>query len=73
MLDDISIIYIAATTTTQIAVSNVMKYIHMDQYSDIKAKLIAEVDKEMPFDAWDSQGKQINNDLIEEACSYDNI
>jgi len=32
LLDDVSIIYLAAVNTTQISVNNLMKYMHMDEY-----------------------------------------
>ena len=30
LLDDISVVYVAAVATTQISVNNIMKYVHMD-------------------------------------------
>ena len=39
MLDDVSIIYLAAVNTTQISVNNLIKYLHMDQYRSVKDKL----------------------------------
>lgn len=57
MLDDVVVIYVAAVSTTQITVNNLMKYIHMDKYSDVKDKLLAEVDEFMAFEPWDAEGK----------------
>ena len=53
LFDDVSIIYSAAVATTQISVNNLMKYIHMDQYADVKDKLLKEVDSYLTFDPWD--------------------
>lgn len=53
MFDDLAVIYGAATATTQISVNNLIKYIHMDKYIDVKDKLLAEVDEFMAFEPWD--------------------
>ena len=52
--------FFAATNTTQISVNNLLKYIHMDQYKPVKAKLLAEIDEMLPFEVWDAQGNLIN-------------
>ena len=44
MFDDLTVIYLAAVQTTQISVNNLMKYLHMDQYAEIKGKLVGEID-----------------------------
>ena len=73
MLDDLAVIYAAATSTTQISVNNLIKYIHMDKYTYVKDKLLAEVDEFMAFEPWDGEGNHINHDLLQDACSYENI
>ena len=60
LLDDVSIIYLAAVNTTQISVNNLMKYVHMDEYRLVREKLQAEVDSHLAFDAWDADGSTIN-------------
>jgi hypothetical protein len=54
LLDDVSIIYLAAVNTTQISINNLMKYVHMDEYQPIREKLQTEVDSHLAFDAWDT-------------------
>lgn len=74
MLDDVSIIYLAAVNTTQISVNNLMKYMHMDEYrQSIREKLQAEVDSHLAFDVWDADGKMINEAQLRDACSYEKI
>ena len=73
LLDDVSIIFLAAVQTTQISVNNLMKYIHMDEYQPIREKLQAEVDSHLTFDAWDINGNMINYSQLRDACSYENI
>ena len=73
MLDDVSIIYLAAVNTTQISVNNLMKYLHMDQYGHIKDKLRSEIDEHLAFDAWDAEGNYINETQLRDACSYEKI
>lgn len=60
LFDDIKLIYFAATNTTQISVNNLIKYIHMDQYKDVKQNLLAEIDELIPFNIWDSEHNLIN-------------
>lgn len=60
MLDDIALIYLAAVSTTQVSVNNLIKYVHMDEYRPIKDKLQAEVDTHLAHEAWDAQGNQVN-------------
>lgn len=50
-----------------------MKYVHMDQYKPVKEKLMAEIDEQLPFEVWDAEGAQINEEKLLEACHYDNI
>lgn len=73
LLDDVSIIFLAAVNTTQISINNLMKYIHMDEYQEIRAKLQAEVESHLKFDAWDADGNMINYSQMKDACSYENI
>ena len=73
MFDDLTVIYLAAVQTTQISVNNLMKYLHMDQYADIKKKLVEEIDQHLAFEVWDIKGNYINHERLREACSYENI
>ena len=73
MLDDVSIIFVAAVNTTQISVNNLIKYVHMDEYQKIRDKLQAEVDSHLTFDAWDTEGNSINTSQLRDACSYERI
>jgi len=50
-----------------------MKYVHMDQYKPVKDKLMSEIDELLPFEIWDSQGNQINEEKLLDACHYDKI
>ena len=60
MFDDLTVIYLAAVSTTQIAVQNLVKYLHMDQCVDSKNKLVKEVDSLFNFDVWDTDGNNVN-------------
>lgn len=73
LLDDIKMIYFAASNTTHITINNVLKYIHMDCYKHVRAKLISEIDELVPVTVWDPQGKPINSDRLLDACSYENV
>jgi len=73
MLDDVSIIYLAAVNTTQISVNNLMKYVHMNEYQPVREKLQAEVDSHLAFDVWDTDGNTINYEKLRDACSYEKI
>ena len=73
LFGDIKTIYFAATNTTQITVNNLLKYIHMDRYKTVKERLLGEIDHLMPFDAWDTHGKRINDQKLLEACHYEKI
>lgn len=73
LFDDIKLIYFAATNTTQISVNNLLKYIHMDQYKDVKENLLAEIDELIPFNIWDSKHNLINQDKLLEACDYEKV
>ena len=53
LIDDVTMIYIAAVSTTNITVNNLFKYIHMDYYQPVKSKLLAEIDSLMTFETWD--------------------
>lgn len=44
MFDDLTVIYLAAVSTTQISVNNLMKYIHMTKNGGALSKLRQEVD-----------------------------
>ena len=44
LMDDIVTVYLAAVSTTQISINNIMKYIHMDKYQAVREKLLAEID-----------------------------
>ena len=54
LFDDVTFIYAAAVSTTQISVNNLMKYIHMDQYANVKDKILAEIDDHINVDPWDA-------------------
>lgn len=73
LFDDICIIYLAAVSTTQVSVNNLLKYIHMDEYAHVRQKLLTEIDQQLPFDAWDASGAMTNFDQLRQACSYENI
>jgi len=49
LLDDIQVVYLAAVSTTQISVNNIMKYVHMDQYRPVLEKLRTEIDEHLAF------------------------
>ena len=36
LIDDVTMIYVAAVSTTQITINNICKYIHMDRYRPVK-------------------------------------
>lgn len=61
MFDDICFIYLAAVSTTQVTVNNLMKYVHMDEYKPVREKLQTEVDTFLAFKAWDAQGNEANH------------
>jgi len=73
LFDDVKVMYAAAVSTTNISVNNLMKYLHMDIYKPVKEKLLAEVDTLLAFDAWDSEGSQINYDALRDSCSYEKV
>ena len=73
MFDDIGVIFFAATNTTQVSVNNAIKYLCMDQYADVRQKLVREVDTNLPFSVWDAEGKEINHNKLYGACNYENI
>jgi cytochrome P450 len=50
-----------------------MKYVNMNQYKPVKDKLMAEIDELLPFEVWDSQGNQINEEKLLDACHYEKI
>jgi hypothetical protein len=45
----------------------------MDQYKPVKDKLMSEIDELLPFEIWDIQGNQINEEKLLDACHYDKI
>lgn len=54
MFTDVVTVYMAAVSTTQISVNNVMKYIHMNRYLPVKQKLLKEIDSLLAFEPWDT-------------------
>ena len=50
-----------------------MKYLHMDQYTECKDKLVQEVDSLLSFDVWDASGNHVNHEALNDACSYEKI
>ncbi len=73
LIDDVTMIYMAAVSTTNITINNIFKYIHMDVYHSVKAKLLTEIDGLMAFETWDEFGNTINHDLLLSAVSYEKI